>query len=429
MKNITILFVFILLITGKIYSQNENPFFIEPFGKAIAKAKKEKKFTFIDFYTVWCGGCKAYDKFVFSKPEIKAFLKDKFIALSVDAEKGEGIELSKKYEVLSYPQIIIAQPDGKEIDRITGFDSKYSENSQEFIKKVNSILDGTSTLMSLENDIHKKPADLQLKEKLIQEYIKRDQYSKVTSYAKELIQAKDSSIKYKGKFYYCYAVIEDKEIKDPQPMVNFLSKKTSFSKDYAGEGYSLILNYYIRKNDNKNIDLYYQKVIAADSSDWYYKRKYAKFLFDNNMKITRAQQIAEEYYKTPDLGDHYQPLLMAYSLANRNDIEKGMKIYDEWMKKTSDWSMDDKQWAYYYYADFANKHNVRLDKALEYAKELSDYNKNQDIERNILLANLLFKNNQTKAAIDILKTSLEYVQAKSHYSEINNLINQYESKK
>jgi Tetratricopeptide repeat len=72
---------------------------------------------------------------------------------------------------------------------------------------------------------------------------------------------------------------------------------------------------------------------------------------------------------------------------------------------------------------------VRLDKALAYAKELSEYNKNQDIERNILLANLLVKNNQTKTAIDILKTSLEYVQAKSHYSEINDLIKQYESKK
>jgi thiol:disulfide interchange protein len=69
MKNIKILIVFILLITGKIYSQNENPFFNESFEKAIAKAKQGNKFVFIDFYTIWCGSCKAYDKFVFSKPE------------------------------------------------------------------------------------------------------------------------------------------------------------------------------------------------------------------------------------------------------------------------------------------------------------------------------------------------------------------------
>jgi len=42
----------------------------------------------IDFYTVWCGACKAYDKYVFSKPEIKSYIKNKFIALSIDAERG-----------------------------------------------------------------------------------------------------------------------------------------------------------------------------------------------------------------------------------------------------------------------------------------------------------------------------------------------------
>jgi len=428
MKNITILLGFILLITGQIYSQNDNPFVNESFEKAIKEAKQENRFVLIDFYTVWCGSCKAYDKFVFNKPEIIKYIRDKFIALSIDAEKGEGIALGKKYEVLSYPQIIIAHQDGKEIDRITGYDSKYSENPQEFIKKINSILDGSSTLISLENDVRSNPTDIPLKEKLIQEYMQRDQYSKITPYAKELMQVKDSSIKNKGEFYYCYALIEDKEIRDPKPMINLLNKKTSLISDYVGAGYSSLLNYYLRRNDIKNIDFYYQKVIAADSTNWYYKRKYALFLFENNLNIEKAQKIAEEYYNTQGIVDHYQALLMAYSYAYQNKIENGMKIFDEYINKTSTWSMDDKQWAYFYYADFANKHNVRLDKALEYAKEVSDY-RSQDIECNILLANLLDKNNQIQAAIDVLKNSLEYVQAKSHYFEITALIKKYESNK
>jgi thioredoxin-related protein len=428
MKNITILLGFILLIAGKIYSQDDKPFKNETFAKAISQAKQGNKYLLIDFYTVWCGSCKAYDKFVFSKPEIKTFIKGKFIALSIDAEKGEGTELGKKYEVLSYPQIIIAQPDGKEIDRITGYDSRYSENPKEFINKINSILDGTSTLMSLENDVRSNPTDMPLKEKLIQEYMQRDQYSKIMPYAKELMQVKDSSIKNKGEFYYCYALIEDKEIRNPQPMINLLNRKTSLINDYVGAGYSSLLKYYLRKNDNTNIDFYYKKVIAADSTNWYYKRAYALFLFENKMNITKAQQIAEEYYNTKDIVDHYQPLLMAYSYSYQNNIEKGMNLFDDYMDKTSAWSMDDKQWAYFYYADFANKHNVRLAKALDYAKGVSDY-RGQDVGCNILLAELLVKNNQTQAGIDILKKSLEYVQAKSHYSEINELIKQYELKK
>ena len=242
------------------------------------------------------------------------------------------------------------------------------------------------------------------------------------------MQLKDSTLKIKGEYFNCYSLLEDKKINDPNPMIKFLSKKSLFLKEFIGLGYSALLNFYSRKGDIQNTDFYYQKVITADTSDWYHKKKYAKFLFENNMNIAKAQQIAEEYYKTPDLGDHYQPLLMAYYFSSINEIEKGMKIFDEWMKQTLKWSIDDKQWAYYYYSDFANNHNIRLDKALEYAKQVSDF-RGQDIECNILLANLLVKNNQTQSAIDILNKSLEYVQAKSHYSEITDLIRQYKSKK
>jgi thioredoxin-related protein len=428
MKKFTILLGFILLITGKIYSQNDTPFFNESFEKAIAKAKHENKYVFIDFYTVWCGSCKAYDKFVFSKPEIKTFIKGKFIALSIDAEKGEGIELGKKYEVLSYPQIIIAQPDGKEIDRITGFDSKYGENGQEFINKINSILDGTSTLKQLENEVRAHPKDFNLTEKLIREYIQRDQYSNLTPFAKELMNADDLSTKDKGEFYYCYSLIEDREVGNPSPIIDLLKRKTTLSNEFIGAGYASLLKYYNRKNDIQNIDYYFQKVIAADSSNWYNKKKYALFLFENKLNLDMAQKIAKEYYNAKDIVDHYQPLLMAYSYSYQNNIEEGMKSFDEYMAKTSAWSMDDKQWAYYYYADFANGHNIRLAKALEYAKGVSDY-RGQDVGCNILLAELLVKNNQIQTAIDVLKKSLEYVQAKSHYSEINELIKQYESKK
>lgn len=427
MKNIAILIGFIVLISGKIYSQNDNLFFDQSFEKALLKAKQENKFVFIDFYTVWCGSCKAYDKFVFCKPEIKSYIKSKFIALHVDAEKGEGIELRKKYQILSYPQIIIAYPDGKEIDRISGYDSKFAETPQEFINKVNGIVDGTLTLTKLENEVRDKPNDIQIKEKLILEYINRNQYSKIPLYAKELTQAKDSSIKDKGEFYYCYSLIEDKDIGDTSSMINLLNRKTTLTKDYIGAGYTSLLNYNIRKDDKKNINFYYQKVIDSDTNNWYQKRKYALFLFENNMDIPKAQQIALDYYNVPNIIDHYQPLLMAYSYANENKIGKGIEIFDEYMNKVKDFSMDDKQWAYYYYADFAYKHNVCIDKALKYAKEVSDY-QGQSIDPKILLANLLVKNNQTKAAIDILKDCLNYVQAANHYTEINNLIKQYESK-
>ena len=59
-------------------------------------------------------------------------------------------------------------------------------------------------------------------------------------------------------------------------------------------------------------------------------------------------------------------------------------------------------------------------------RKVSDF-RGQSIDCNILLANLLAKNNQTKDAVDVLKDCLNYVQAAHHYTEIKNLIQQYKS--
>jgi len=96
-------------------------FFVGTFKDARAKAKAENKHLFFDAYAVWCGPCKAMDKEVYSDPEIGNYFRQKFVALKVDMEQGEGPELAKKLSSIDgYPSLLFFNPDGSLAKTILG---------------------------------------------------------------------------------------------------------------------------------------------------------------------------------------------------------------------------------------------------------------------------------------------------------------------
>lgn len=90
------------------------------FSEAKAAAKAEQKLLFMDFYTDWCGPCKMMANTIFPKKEVGDYLNPKFVCLKVNAEKGEGVELAKRYAVKAYPTLVVADADGTEKGRFEG---------------------------------------------------------------------------------------------------------------------------------------------------------------------------------------------------------------------------------------------------------------------------------------------------------------------
>ena len=72
------------------------------FEEALAKAKKEGKMVFVDCYTSWCGPCKRMAQQVFPMAEVGEAMNGRFVCLMRDMEKGEGVELAKRYRVSSW---------------------------------------------------------------------------------------------------------------------------------------------------------------------------------------------------------------------------------------------------------------------------------------------------------------------------------------
>ena len=95
-------------------------FFHGTWDEAIALAKKEKKKLFVDFYTEWCGPCLNMSLTVFVLPQVGEVYNKNFVCLKIDAEKGEGRELAKRYAVNSYPTYIFVNPKNQEIVHRSG---------------------------------------------------------------------------------------------------------------------------------------------------------------------------------------------------------------------------------------------------------------------------------------------------------------------
>lgn len=86
-----------------------------------AKAKGSGKYIFVDAYTTWCGPCKQLKKYTFKEEDAAAYYNSHFINYAIDTEKGEGIELAKKWNITAYPTLLFFTPDGKMVMKQIGF--------------------------------------------------------------------------------------------------------------------------------------------------------------------------------------------------------------------------------------------------------------------------------------------------------------------
>ncbi|MEO6463080.1 MAG: thioredoxin domain-containing protein [Candidatus Eisenbacteria bacterium] len=114
------------------------------FAAVLARAKKEKKYVFLDFYATWCGPCKMMDRQTYSDSTVGRAAA-KFVNRKIDAEKGEGIKLAERYGIKAYPTMVIVDAKGKEVNREQGF-----RPAEQFARFLDDTREGRGTIEGLE---------------------------------------------------------------------------------------------------------------------------------------------------------------------------------------------------------------------------------------------------------------------------------------
>ena len=90
------------------------------FSEVLAKARKENKPVFMDCFTVWCGPCKVLSNQIFPMKPVGDFFNSNFVNFKMDMERGEGIELAKRYGIKVYPTLLVLDSEGNLLHRFTG---------------------------------------------------------------------------------------------------------------------------------------------------------------------------------------------------------------------------------------------------------------------------------------------------------------------
>ena len=118
---------------------------------ALSDAKKNDRPILLDMYTDWCEWCKVLDDSTYTD---SAFIHSSrnFTMARVNAEVDTVN--AAKYNVHSYPTILLLRSDGTEIDRVVGY-----LRAPEFMTQVNDYLAGRNTLGTMEADAATKGSD------------------------------------------------------------------------------------------------------------------------------------------------------------------------------------------------------------------------------------------------------------------------------
>lgn len=91
------------------------------YKEVLAMAKKSHKKVFVDAYATWCAPCKELRKRTFNNAKTAAYFNKNFINISVDVERGEGVNLAKTWQVEGLPTLLIVDENGKVLANHTGF--------------------------------------------------------------------------------------------------------------------------------------------------------------------------------------------------------------------------------------------------------------------------------------------------------------------
>lgn len=149
MKKLVIIFCILLSIGAS--AQDGIQFDHSSWNEVKAKAAKENKLIFVDFYTQWCGPCLAMAEDVFVLESVGNFFNANFINAKIDAENGEGIELAKRYGVRSYPTFAFIDPKTDQAVHTSGS----RQDKETFLFTAKSALDPQKRSTFLEEQMKK----------------------------------------------------------------------------------------------------------------------------------------------------------------------------------------------------------------------------------------------------------------------------------
>lgn len=338
--------LFVVALTCNVSFTQGVSFEHSSFNQALEKAKKENKLLFIDCYTTWCGPCKWMTKEIFPQKEVGDFFNENFISIKVDMEKGEGIDLNKKYGVKAYPTLLFIDANGNAVHKLVG-----GKQASNLIKGAKSALNPNLRIDVLKEKYNSGNRDYNF----LITYLKalKDQYDNENAaiVAKEIIeQSSIDKFMTKDLFYvisaakypynskeYKYLLKNKLQVKniteDFDYNTVFVSPIMEHLKDYTKTCKSLKKLYAEVKNCNKQFDM-------SGFGDISKKLTYAFYIENNQLKKWYNEKIenAESFKGKKNYIYIYNSI--CDEILRTPKLAKEKAIFNNFLKKVQGLSTD-----------------------------------------------------------------------------------------
>jgi thioredoxin-related protein len=247
--------VLLLTVAVGLAARADIKFLTGSFKDAVTKAVTEKKPVMIDFYTDWCRWCDTLDAKTYSDAKVSEFVTKNVVPYKIDAEKGEGIEIAKKYGVKAYPTILLIQSNGEEIDRLLGY-----MPPDKFLQTLGDYLKGINTISALKAELAKNPNNPSAQYQMATKYSTQGDLASASGYYKKMLEL-DPKNEHAEEASFYVAMSEFRTSKDPAPLNAFVEKYPN--SQYAGGAVMSVANSYLKEKKleeaQKQYEMYFAK--------------------------------------------------------------------------------------------------------------------------------------------------------------------------
>lgn len=411
-----------LIIISAFSTSCENYYKGNFYKHALKESQQKNKLLLLDFTAVWCGGCKAYDKYIFQDSSLVEKLSERFVLLKINRDNPENLFLIHKYHISGLPHIVIVDDDEHVLGSIDHFDSKYVDNPDLFYSDLTNIVNSQGEIRQLESIFKSDTTNIESITNLLTKYQSVNQYLEIRKLNSLLVHLNPTPERLFA-FNYDRAVYLLQKEMNVEPLLSFIQEYPDMDYSHKWGAYSQLLYHYRNIGDIENQDAYYILLSKLDAE--YFNHKYAEFLFENKLKLDTAIILCNEYNSKKGHADSFWgQFLNAHKLACSGNVQQAVKNYGGWMEKNRQiWISGDDYWILYFYAKFADSYNVDLNKALDYI-QIAEKNRNM-LDEKVLMAEILFKLGKTDEALIKLHEALNLTESQNEYNKIAVIIEKY----